>query len=163
MTGLAALVAAAPGSLVLPAGDRRAAVEVREPLRLLDSADLGSGRHVAVVEDADGGRWTVPLAVDGSDVRRARPGDGVAEALLRGLAYAGQHSDSVFGSGRLDVARYGRVLKSRELVGVRGAGLSYDGYWYVTKVTHVIAKGSYTQKFSIRREGHFALLPWVKP
>ena len=43
-------------------------------------------------------------------------------ALMAGLAYAGQHSDSVFGTGTLDVARYGHVLKSRQLVGVRGAG-----------------------------------------
>ena len=40
---------------------------------------------------------------------------GVGEALMRGLAYAGQHGDSVFGNGRLDVARYGRVLKSRKV------------------------------------------------
>jgi maltokinase len=86
MTGLAALVAAAPGSLVLPAGDRRAQVDVPEPLRLLDAADLGTGRYVAVVEDAAGGRWTVPLVTDGPGVRRAVPGDGVAEALVRGLA-----------------------------------------------------------------------------
>ena len=41
---------------------------------------------VAVVEDADGGRWTVPLVVAGGAVRRAEPGDGVAEAVVRGLA-----------------------------------------------------------------------------
>ena len=91
---LAALVAAAPGSLVLPAGERRAEVDVPEPLRLLDSADLGSGRHVGIVADAAGGRWTVPLVVDGSGVRRAAPGDGVAEALVRGLADVdGMHRD----------------------------------------------------------------------
>jgi len=49
------------------------------------------------------------------------------EALMAGLTYAGQHSDSVFGSGRLDVTRYGRLLKSRKLVGVRGAGVPFDG------------------------------------
>ena len=38
-------------------------------------------------------------------------------AAMRGLAYAAQHSDAVFGTGSLDVARYGRVLKSRQLVG----------------------------------------------
>ncbi len=86
MTDLAALVAAAPGSLVLPAGDRRASVQVPEPLRLLDSCDLGSARYIGVVEDSEGGRWTVPLVVDASGVRRALPGDGVAEALVRGIA-----------------------------------------------------------------------------
>ena len=52
-------------------------------------------------------------------------------ASMRGLAYAGQHTDSVFGTGSLDVARYGRVLKSRQLVGVRGAGEAFDGLYYV--------------------------------
>jgi maltokinase len=85
VTSLAALVAAAPGSLVLPPGDLRARVDVPEPLRLLDSTDLGGGRHVGVVEDADGGRWTVPLVADGDAVRRAIPGDGVAETVVAGL------------------------------------------------------------------------------
>ncbi|MFN8156398.1 MAG: hypothetical protein U0R68_03185 [Candidatus Nanopelagicales bacterium] len=122
MTGLAALVAAAPGSLVLPAGDRRAAVEVREPLRLLDSADLGSGRHVAVVEDADGGRWTVPLAVDGSDVRRARPGDGVAEALLRGLADVHQ------------AHRTHEAVRTPEGAAVQGSAAFVADAWYAEDV-----------------------------
>src|SRR5262249_32922822 len=52
-------------------------------------------------------------------------------ALMAGLAYAGQNSDSVFGSGSLDVAKYGRLLKSRQLVGVRGAGMLFDGLHYV--------------------------------
>jgi maltokinase len=70
---------------VLPPGDRRAEVAVPEPLRLLDSADLGEGRHIGIVEDADGGRWTVPLVADGDAVRRAVPGDGVAEAVVAAL------------------------------------------------------------------------------
>ncbi len=85
MTDLAALVAAAPGSLVLPAGERRAQVDVPEPLRLLDSCDLGSGRHVAVIEDGHGGRWTVPLVAEGAAVRRALPGDGIAEAVVAAM------------------------------------------------------------------------------
>ena len=35
----------------------------------------------------------------------------------------------------LDVARYGNVLRSRSLVGVRGAGEAFDGLHYVTSVT----------------------------
>ncbi|HET7902265.1 MAG TPA: hypothetical protein VFL59_13865 [Candidatus Nanopelagicales bacterium] len=85
MTDLATFVAAAPGSLVLPSGERRASVDVPEPLRLLDSADLGSGRHVALVEDAGGGRWTVPLVAEEHGVRRALPGDGVAETIVRAM------------------------------------------------------------------------------
>jgi hypothetical protein len=73
------------------------------------------------------------------------------QALMAGLAYAGQHSDSVFGSGRLDVAKYGRLLKSRRLVGVRGAGLPFDGLHYVSSVTHEIERGSYKQNFTLAR------------
>jgi len=86
---------------------------------------------------------------------------GVAEALMRGLAYAGQNSDSVSGSGRLDVARYGRVLKSRELVGVRGAGLPYDGLFYVKSVTHEIERGQYKQGFTLARNGLLPTVPAV--
>lgn len=85
------------------------------------------------------------------------------KALLDAQVEGMEGADCVTGEGELDTLRYGKILEPGKLVGVRGAGLSYDGYWYVTKVTHVLAKGSYTQKFSIRREGHFALLPWVKP
>jgi hypothetical protein len=73
------------------------------------------------------------------------------EALMAGLAYAGQNSDSVFGTGRLDVAKYGRLLKSRQLVGVRGAGLPFDGLYYVKSVTHEIERGSYKQGFTLAR------------
>lgn len=83
------------------------------------------------------------------------------EALMRGLAYAGQHGDSVFGSGRLDVAKYGRLLKSRSLVGVRGAGLPFDGLYYVSSVTHEIERGSYGQSFSLARNALISTLPTV--
>jgi hypothetical protein len=83
------------------------------------------------------------------------------EALMAGLAYAGQHSDSVFGSGRLDVTRYGRLLQSRQLVGVRGAGLPFDGLYYVRSVTHEIERGSYKQSFTLARNGLVSTLPTV--
>jgi hypothetical protein len=82
-------------------------------------------------------------------------------ALMTGLAFAGQHSDSVFGNGRLDVARYGRLLKSRQLVGVRGAGLPFDGLYYVKSVTHDIKRGEYKQSFSLARNGLISTIPTV--
>jgi hypothetical protein len=82
-------------------------------------------------------------------------------ALMSGLAYAGQHSDSVFGSGRLDVSRYGRLLKSRQLVGVRGAGLPFNGLYYVKSVTHDIKRGEYKQSFTLARNGLISTLPTV--
>ena len=74
-------------------------------------------------------------------------------ALMAGLAYAAQNSDSVFGNGSLDVARYGRLLKSRQLVGVRGAGMPFDGLYYVKSVTHSIKRGEYKQSFTLARNG----------
>jgi hypothetical protein len=82
-------------------------------------------------------------------------------ALMSGLAYAGQHSDSVFGKGRLDVARYGRLLKSRQLVGVRGAGLPFSGLYYVKSVTHDIKRGEYKQSFTLARNGLISTVPAV--
>jgi hypothetical protein len=55
----------------------------------------------------------------------------------------------VTGSGSLNVVRYGRVLKSRQLVGVRGAGTAFDGLYYVNSVTHTIKRGEYKQSFSL--------------
>ena len=85
----------------------------------------------------------------------------LASALMAGIAYAGQNSDSVFGTGRLDVGRYGRLLKSRQLVGVRGAGLAFDGLYYVKSVTHEIKRGEYKQSFSLARNGLVSTIPRV--
>ena len=98
-----------------------------------------------------------PKLVKLSDTGHLSPG----LAMMKGLAYVAQHSDSVFGKGTLDVARYGRVLKSRQLVGVRGAGLPYDGLYYVKSVSHDIQRGAYKQSFQLARNALFSTLPRV--
>jgi hypothetical protein len=65
------------------------------------------------------------------------------QALMAGLAYAG------------------RLLKSRQLVGVRGAGVPFDGLYYVKSVTHEIERGSYKQSFSLARNGLVSTFPTV--
>lgn len=82
-------------------------------------------------------------------------------AAMRGLAYAGQHSDAVFGTGSLDVQRYGHVLQARKLVGVRGAGEAFDGLHYVKSVTSTMTRGSFMQSFSLARNGLLSTLPSV--
>ena len=82
-------------------------------------------------------------------------------AVLKGLSYAAGHSDVVFATGSLDVARYGRVLKSRRLVGVRGAGDAFNGLYYVTQVTHQIKRGAFTQSFGLARNGLLSTVPAV--
>lgn len=74
-------------------------------------------------------------------------------AVMAGLAYASTHSDAVFGRGSLNVLRYGRILKARQLVGVRGAGTAFDGLYYVKSVTHNIKRGEYKQSFELARNG----------
>ena len=49
-----------------------------------------------------------------------------------GLGQGVTGADAVTGQGTLDVLRYGHILQARQLVSVRGAGLSYDGFYYVT-------------------------------
>ena len=82
-------------------------------------------------------------------------------AAMRGLAYAGQHSDAVFGTGSLDVSRYGHVLQARKLVGVRGAGEAFDGLHYVKSVTSNLKRGEFTQSFSLARNGLLSTVPAV--
>lgn len=88
---------------------------------------------------------------------------GIPEAISRGLAEAVGGSDAISGSGTLDVLRYGRVLKARGLVGVRGAGPAYDGLYYVSSVTHNIKRGEYKQNFQLNRNGLISLTPRVIP
>jgi len=75
------------------------------------------------------------------------------QAVLIGMAEASKSADTVTGTGSLDVLRYGRLLKARKLVGVRGAGMAFDGLYYVTQVKHSIRPGEYKQAFSLSRNG----------
>ncbi|HEX6372413.1 MAG TPA: hypothetical protein VF006_26065 [Longimicrobium sp.] len=66
-------------------------------------------------------------------------------------------------SGDLDALRYGGILRARNIVGVRGAGATHDGNWYVQSVTHSIKKGEYKQRFTLNREGIYPIIPMVRP
>ncbi len=66
-------------------------------------------------------------------------------------------------TGELDVLRYGSVLSAPGLVGVRGAGYGHDGLYYVQQVTHEIKPESYTQQFTLTREGWGSTIPMVRP
>ncbi|TYO63527.1 hypothetical protein FXV83_26840 [Bradyrhizobium hipponense] len=108
-----------------------------------------------------------PLALRPAPAMRMAPLEDVANldpipAALLGIA-ASAKPDAITGSGSLDVLRYGRPLKARQLVGVRGAGSAYDGLYYVSSVTHSIKRGEYKQNFSLAREGLISLTPRVIP
>jgi hypothetical protein len=83
------------------------------------------------------------------------------QAAVIGLAKAAKSSDAVTGTGTLDVMRYGRVLKARKLVGVRGAGAAFDGLYYVKSVSHNIKRGEYKQNFTLSRNGLLSTIPNV--
>jgi hypothetical protein len=84
-------------------------------------------------------------------------------AALVGLAMTAEASDAISGQGRLDVLRYGHILQARRLVSVRGAGLAYDGLYFVKSVTHDIKRGEYKQSFTLGRDGLVSLTPVVTP
>jgi len=107
-----------------------------------------------------GARPTLPAKVEfASDVAQMRP-DEAAQSIL---AFLMNNSAAISGSGSLDVLRYGRVLRSRMLVGVRGASLAYDGLYYVDSVTHNIKRGEYKQSFTLSRDGLISNTPKVVP
>lgn len=87
----------------------------------------------------------------------------LTEAISKSLGKQKKDSVAVTASGSLDVLRYGKILKSRRLVGVRGAGLTHDGLYYVNSVTHDIKPGEYKQQFSLSRSGLVSLTPAVVP
>ena len=83
------------------------------------------------------------------------------KALSTGLKEAAKSQDSVTGEGSLDVFRYGRILKARQLVGVRGVGLAYDGLYFVKSVTNTLKAGEFKQSFQLTRNGLISLTPTV--
>jgi hypothetical protein len=109
-----------------------------------------------------------PLAVRAAPQLRSKRLADIAQldpvqAMAEALAEAMQAADAVSATGKLDVARYGGILRARGMVGVRGAGLAYDGIYYVKSVTHDIKAGEYMQSFTLTRNGLVSLTPAVMP
>jgi hypothetical protein len=84
-----------------------------------------------------------------------------AIALMKGFARVTETSDVVVGDGTLDVLRYGQPLRARGLVGVRGAGIAFDGMHYVDQATHRLKPGEYKQSFVLKRNALVANTPVV--
>jgi hypothetical protein len=66
-------------------------------------------------------------------------------------------------SGTIDSTRYNAALKARDMVFLRGAGLSYGGLYKVSEVRHLIRPGSYQQQFKLARGERGPLAPLVLP
>jgi hypothetical protein len=112
-----------------------------------------------------------PLASSSASARRTvrlrqSAQQDIGQAASSAISTVTNAPEAVQGSGSLETTRYGHVLRARQLVGVRGAGRSYDGFYFVRKVTHTLERGAhpkYDQSFTISREGTGALLPVVRP
>lgn len=106
-----------------------------------------------------------PLIVNQPFVRQQElsyQGSSFIEAEALAQAITDQSVDSVVtASGTLDALRYGDILTAPGIVGVRGVGFSYDGYYMVKQVSHQISQGKYTQSFSLNREGLGSTTPIV--
>lgn len=92
--------------------------------------------------------------------------DGYSEIRAEGLAQGRVNKASTRiakAEGALSVVRYGAILHSGALVGVRGAGVSFDGLWSVEKVTHKLRRNSFRQEFALARDGTVATTPVVTP
>lgn len=85
----------------------------------------------------------------------------IVQTLARGLGARQRSGDPITGTGSLDVLRYGRPLKARGLVGVRGAGRAYDGLYYVKSVTDTIRRGEWKESFTLARDGLISNVPAV--
>lgn len=114
--------------------------------------------NLSVLRPPMGARLTPPAKVEFPGfVAHLNPSD--AANLALSIVFGAQ--DAISGSGSLDVLRYGHVLRARMMVGVRGAGLAYDGLYYVNGVTHDIKRGQYKQNFNLSRDGLVSNTPMV--
>ncbi|HXM58292.1 MAG TPA: hypothetical protein VOB72_23025 [Candidatus Dormibacteraeota bacterium] len=101
-----------------------------------------------------------PAPANRTERLRGSANRSAADALMSAMAATTAAPEPVTAHGEVNTVRYGAVLRARRLVGVRGVGRTYDGVYYVNRVTHQVTTGrGYTQQFSCRREGTGALLP----
>ncbi len=109
---------------------------------------------------------TIPAPQKGAAPLSGQPLQPVRLLIRRGIAswdYAQAQAelqaktdnapDAVGGQGEVDIVRYGAILCPRRLISLSGAGLSYDGTYYIKSVTHTLEPKKYTQRFSIVRDG----------
>jgi len=142
----------------------------------------GLAKKLTVVTILEPGTGTIPIPVPIPNLNIFRPPMGLRptapariefnndfakltpdKAASKILGLLMNNGDAVSASGSLDVLRYGRPLRSRAMVGVRGAGLAYDGLYYVDSVTHKIKPGEYKQSFTLGRDGLISNTPKVVP
>ena len=116
--------------------------------------------NISIFHPPLGLRPTPPARIELEGKFAKLPPDKVAAGIIGLLV---NNANAITATGTLDVVRYGRPLHARLLVGVRGAGLAYDGLYYVDSVTHKIKPGEYKQSFTLSRDGLISNTPKVVP
>lgn len=116
--------------------------------------------NVSILHPPLGARLTPPAKIQFPDDMANLS---VPEALKRIFGLMLNNADAITGNGSLNTTQYGAILKTRSVVGVRGAGPAYDGFYYVNSVTHNIKLGEYKQSFTLSRDGLISQTPVVGP
>jgi hypothetical protein len=114
---------------------------------------------ISIFQPPLGARPTPPAKITFSTDQAGESIDHTLKTVLGRLLKGSSNAITV--SGSLDVLRYGHVLRSKALVGVRGAGLAYDGLYYVDSVTHNLKRGEFKQSFQLSRDGLISITPKV--
>lgn len=99
-----------------------------------------------------------PLSAEGAQplrttLRRDIGKRSTAESRRLADASVRNQPDQVTAEGEVEITSYGRVLRPRRRIVVRGAGYTYDGYYRIRRVSHHFGRGQYVQRFSLSREG----------
>jgi hypothetical protein len=116
--------------------------------------------NISILHPPLGLRLTPPAKIQFSSDLASLPFD---EALNRIIGMTLDNADAITGNGSLNTTQYGAILQTRAVVGVRGAGLAYDGFYYINSVTHNIKSGDYKQSFTLSRDGLISQTPVVGP
>lgn len=88
--------------------------------------------------------------------------DGQAAALAQGVVRRSANR-VVRGQGEVSSLAYGNVMNAGKIIGVRGAGASFDGNYLIEQVSHTLERGKYVQSFTIARDGTGSTTPLVLP
>lgn len=87
--------------------------------------------------------------------------DSQAAALARGVVRRSAKR-VVRGQGEVSSLAYGGVMHAGKIIGVRGAGASFDGDYLIEQVSHTLERGKYLQSFTIARDGTGSTTPLVR-
>jgi hypothetical protein len=87
-----------------------------------------------------------------------------AQAMARAQAIVDDSArNAVRVTGTVNTAQYNRVLKARDRVDLRGAGMTFNGTYKVSEVRHRLKPGGYEQGFVLTRGELGPKLPVVIP